>query len=54
MAMLGMDMSEMQRGPGRRGQQTQTQSPPADAEPTAERKQEAPDPVNILRGIFGR
>jgi hypothetical protein len=53
MAMLGMDMSEMQRGPARRGQQTQA-PPPADAEPPAERKQEVPDPVNILRGIFGR
>ena len=57
-AMLGMDMSEMQRGSGRRGQ-PQTQSQPQSQEqapPAAEKKQEEkmPDAVNILRGILGR
>ena len=54
-AMLGMDMSEMQRGPGRRGQ-PQTQAEQDAAPPTAEKKQEdkTPDAVNILRGILGR
>ena len=53
--MLGMDMSEMQRGPGRRGQ-PQTQAEQDAAPPTAEKKQEdkTPDAVNILRGILGR
>jgi hypothetical protein len=51
-AMLGMDMSEMQRGSRRQAQpQSQDAAPPA-----AEQKQEEkmPDPVNILRGILGR
>jgi hypothetical protein len=52
-AMLGMDMSEMQRGSGGRPQ-SQAQDPSAPA--AAEKKQEdkLPDPVNILRGILGR
>jgi hypothetical protein len=53
-AMLGMDMSEMQRGSGRQAQpQGQSQE---SAPPPAEKKQEekTPDPVNILRGILGR
>jgi hypothetical protein len=53
-SMLGMDMSEMQRGSGRRAQ---PQAQPQDsAPPPAEKKQEekTPDPVNILRGILGR
>jgi hypothetical protein len=53
-AMLGMDMSEMQRGSRRQAQpppQSQDAAPPA-----AEKKQEEkmPDAVNILRGILGR
>jgi hypothetical protein len=53
-AMLGMDMSDMQRGP-ERGVPSQTQAPAADsAPPAAERKPELPDPVNVLKGIFGR
>jgi len=55
-SMLGMDMSEMQRGSGQRGQpQSQPQSQDS-APPAAEKKQEdkMPDPVNILRGILGR
>ena len=52
-AMLGMDMSEMQRGPGGRSQpQAQDPSTPAAAEKKQEDK--LPDPVNILKGIFGR
>jgi hypothetical protein len=53
-AMLGMDMSEMQRASGRRGQ-AQPQSSEA-APPAADKKQEEqkPDAVNILRGILGR
>jgi len=52
-AMLGMDMSEMQRRSGERSQ-PQAQDPSAPA--AAEKKQEdkLPDPVNILRGILGR
>jgi hypothetical protein len=55
-AMLGVDMSEMQRGSGGRSQprvQSQEATPPPAA---AEKKQEEklPDPVNILRGILGR
>jgi hypothetical protein len=53
-AMLGMDMGTMQGGSGRRSQQ---QAPSQDAStPSAEKKQEEklPDPVNILKGIFGR
>jgi hypothetical protein len=54
-AMLGMDMGGMQGGSGRR---SQPQAPSQDAPPPppAEKKQEEklPDPVNILKGIFGR
>jgi hypothetical protein len=53
-AMLGMDMSEMQRGSGARSQpQAPAEQPSA---PPADKKQEEklPDPVNILKGIFGR
>jgi hypothetical protein len=58
-AMLGMDMGSMQRGAGRqaRPQQGQPQAQPQDAAPPpAEQKPEEklPDPVNILKGIFGR
>jgi len=60
-AMLGMDMSGMQRGSGRQGQpqgrqQGQPQGQPQDtAPPPVEQKQEEKvDPVNILRGILGR
>ncbi|HTN48057.1 MAG TPA: hypothetical protein VMK32_01350 [Burkholderiaceae bacterium] len=50
--MLGMDMSEMQRGPGRRGQQTQA---PQEAEPTVRQEEnKTPGAVDILRGILGR
>ena len=54
-AMLGMDMSEMQRGSTRRSQQAPSQQPSAPP-PAEEKKQEEklPDPVNILKGIFGR
>jgi hypothetical protein len=54
-AMLGMDMSEMQRGSGRRAQPQAPAEQPA-APPVPEKKQEEklPDPVNILKGIFGR
>jgi hypothetical protein len=53
-AMLGMDMSDMQRGPAR-GEPPQTQAPAQEtAPPTTERKPELPDPVNVLKGIFGR
>jgi hypothetical protein len=54
-AMLGMDTSEMQRGSTRRSQQAPSQSPSAPP-PAEEKKQEEklPDPVNILKGIFGR
>jgi hypothetical protein len=53
-AMLGMDMSSMQGGSGRSSPQ---QAPSQDtAPPPAEKKPEEklPDPVNILKGIFGR
>jgi hypothetical protein len=60
-AVLGMDMSGMQRGSGRQGQpqgrqQGQPQGQPQDtAPPPVEQKQEEKvDPVNILRGILGR
>jgi len=58
-AMLGMDMGSMQRGAGRqaRPQQGQPQAQPQDAAPPpADQKPEEklPDPVNILKGIFGR
>ena len=53
-AMLGIDMSEMQGG-GRRGQQ---QAPAQEAAPSPAQEKKAedklPDPVNILKGIFGR
>ncbi|HSQ10352.1 MAG TPA: hypothetical protein VLN25_07035, partial [Burkholderiaceae bacterium] len=57
-AFLGMDMGGMQRGSGRQAQpqgQPQGQSQ-GTAPPAAEKKEEdkLPDPVNILRGIFGR
>jgi hypothetical protein len=54
-AMLGMDTTEMQRGSTRRSQQAPSQSPSAPP-PAEEKKQEEklPDPVNILKGIFGR
>jgi hypothetical protein len=55
-AMLGVDMSEMQqRGSGGRAQPQAPSEPPAAPAP-AEKKQEEklPDPVNILKGIFGR
>jgi hypothetical protein len=52
-AMLGMDMSEMQRGPGGRSQpQAQDQAAPAAAEKQQEEK--LPGAVDILRGILGR
>jgi hypothetical protein len=47
-------MSEMQRGSGARSQpQAPADQPSA---PPADKKQEEklPDPVNILKGIFGR
>jgi hypothetical protein len=53
-AMLGMDLGSMQGGSVPRSQQ---QAPSQDASPPpAEKKQEEklPDPVNILKGIFGR
>jgi len=60
-AMLGIDMGEMQRGSGPRGQaqpQPQPQSQDPSAAPTAapEKKLEdkLQDGVNALRGIFGR
>jgi hypothetical protein len=61
-AMLGMDVGSMQRGAGRQRQQQgqpqgQQQGQPQDAAPApAEQKPEEklPDPVNILKGIFGR
>jgi hypothetical protein len=57
-AMLGMDMGSMQRGAGRQTQpRGQPQGQPQDAAPPpAEQKPEEklPDPVNILKGIFGR
>jgi hypothetical protein len=58
-AMLGMDMGSMQRGAGRQARppQGQPQTQPQDAAPPpAEQKPEEklPDPVNILKGIFGR
>lgn len=51
-AMLGMDMGEMQRAPGASTSAPAPEAPP----PAAERKPEdkLPDPVNILKGIFGR
>lgn len=51
-ALLGMDMGEMQRGSAQRSPSQEPASPP----PTDEKKQEEklPDPVNILKGIFGR
>ena len=55
-AMLGMDMSEMQRGSGGRSQRQPPSEQPSATPPPAEKKQEEklPDPVNILKGIFGR
>jgi hypothetical protein len=55
-AMLGMDMSEMQRGSGGRSQRQPPSEQPSAPPPPAEKKQEEklPDPVNILKGIFGR
>ncbi len=59
-AMLGIDMSEMQRGAGQRSQpQTRSAAPPQESPaPTAapEKKLEdtVKDGVNVLRGIFGR
>jgi len=50
-AMLGMDMGGMQRGLGAQP------SDAADPSAAAEKKKEEPkklDPVNLLRGIFGR
>lgn len=53
-AMLGLDMSEMQRSAGQRpaGQPQEPPAPPAAAEKKQEEK--LPDPINILRGILGR
>jgi len=55
-AMLGMDMSELQRGAGGRSQTQAPSQQPSAPPPPAEKKQEEklPDPVNILKGIFGR
>ena len=55
-AMLGMDMSEMQRGSaGRSRQQAPAQQPSAPPPPDEKKQEEKlPDPVNILKGIFGR
>lgn len=55
-AMLGIDMSEMQRGAGRRGQAPQPQEPaPAPAAaPEKKLEDQLKDGVNVLKGIFGR
>jgi hypothetical protein len=59
-AILGVDMSEMQRGSGRRGQAAPTQesapAPAAPSTPAPEKKLEdqLKDGVNVLKGIFGR
>lgn len=55
-AMLGMDMSEMQRGSARGAQPQAPSQQPSAPPPAGEKKQEEklPDPVNILKGIFGR
>lgn len=55
-AMLGMDMSEMQRGSAGRSRQQAPAQQPSAPPPPEEKKQEEklPDPVNILKGIFGR
>lgn len=52
-AMLGMDMSDMQRAPGSGAAQAPAQEAPP---PAGERKTEEklPDPINVLKGIFGR
>jgi len=54
-AMLGIDTSEMQRGAGRRAQ-SPSPSPEAStpAASTEAKEEKLPDPVNILKGIFGR
>jgi hypothetical protein len=54
-AMLGMDMGEMQRGAGSRGAAAPAPRPDAPP-PAAETKPEEklPDPINVLKGIFGR
>ncbi|MGB2816332.1 MAG: hypothetical protein WBA53_07755 [Burkholderiaceae bacterium] len=54
-AMLGMDMSGMQGGSGRRSQQqAPSEQPSAPAGPEKKQEDKLPDPVNILKGIFGR
>ena len=55
-AILGVDMGEMQRGPGGRSQsQPQSQDSSAPTAATDKKPEEKlPDPVNILRGILGR
>lgn len=52
-AMLGLDLGEMQRGAGARSSSgpPQEATPPAAATPPQDK---LPDPVNILKGIFGR
>jgi hypothetical protein len=52
-AMLGMDMSEMQRGSARQPQ-PQRESQETAAPPAEKKDEKLTDPVNILRGILGR